>query len=81
MEEMARSAAPVGGVYDQRALAARLGVPAGTLRSWRARGDQGIPEPAGYLSGPVWTSEQVEEMAARIKPRPGPGRPPTPATD
>lgn len=56
----------VDGLIDARGLARELGVSVSTVRSWRSRGADWLPEPAGELSGAVWRVSDLESLKARI---------------
>lgn len=77
---MESSGTAVGGLYDTRRLASRLGVEPTSIRAWLARGKRNpetaiIPEPVGALHGNVWTEEQVRQIEANIPHRRKAGRP------
>lgn len=63
---MATPATPgtVDGLIDGKGLAAMLGVSPTTIRSWRSRGVEWLPEPAGRLDGLVWREQDVASIKA-----------------
>lgn len=64
----------VNGLIDSHGLARELGVSPATIRSWRKRGAEWLPEPVGELSGAVWRVSDLEALKARMPS--GVGRPP-----
>lgn len=63
----------VNGLIDSKGLARELGVSLSTIRSWRSRQAEWMPEPLGELSGPVWNVQDLEGLKDRIPS--GVGRP------
>lgn len=63
----------VHGLIDSKGLARELGVSPATIRSWRSRGAEWLPEPVGELSGVVWQVSDLEEIQSRMPS--GVGRP------
>lgn len=67
------TADPLRGLVDSSELARRLGVSKATIRSWRSRGADWLPEPVGRLDGFVWREEDLVGIEEIIPA--GPGRP------
>lgn len=74
---MATPAEPaiVDGLIDGKGLAAMLGVSPTTIRSWRSRGVDWLPEPVGRLDGLVWRQNDVDAIRARMPAGQGGGVP------
>lgn len=60
------SKSSVNGLIDARGLARELGVSVSTVRSWRSRGADWLPEPVGELSGAVWRISDLESLKAHM---------------
>lgn len=59
----------INGLIDSRGLAQRLGVPQATIRSWRSRGADWLPEPIGRLDGMVWRLSDLDGIEQRLPPK------------
>lgn len=52
----------VDGLIDGKGLAAMLGVSPATVRSWRNRGVDWLPDPIGRLDGLVWREQDIADI-------------------